>query len=281
MLKRFIAVLIFLGLSVLLAFQWVFTVSEQPQLISQSGENVTQTVKCVDFDTPQAIDNEGVLNILVWNIYKQNKPSWEVALNHLSQQSQLLLLQEASLTSELKRWLIDGQWISNQVSAFKALGSDAGVISIAHKAPIRACAYTSKEPWLRLPKSALYSEYQLSNGQQLAVINIHAINFTVGTDEYLSQLATLEKALKAHQGPIIFAGDFNSWSAERISAMKVALADIDLKEVRFSPDQRTQFITGLPLDHVFYRGLKLKYSKAPLSDASDHNPLLVSFALLN
>ena len=104
MLKRFIAVLIFLGLSVLLAFQWVFTVSEQPQLISQSGENVTQTVKCVDFDTPQAIDNEGVLNILVWNIYKQNKPSWEVALNHLSQQSQLLLLQEASLTSELKRW---------------------------------------------------------------------------------------------------------------------------------------------------------------------------------
>ncbi|MCV5940289.1 EEP domain-containing protein, partial [Escherichia coli] len=65
----------------------------------------------------------------------------------------------------------------------------------------------------------------------------------------------------------------------RITAMKQALREANLREVQFSPDHRTQFITGLPLDHVFYRGLTLKNAKAPQSDASDHNPLLVSFTL--
>ncbi|MDW1872991.1 endonuclease/exonuclease/phosphatase family protein, partial [Vibrio sp. Vb0598] len=152
-------------------------------------------------------------------------------------------------------------------------------ISIAQKQPVKACAYTSKEPWLRLPKSALYSQYRLSNGESLAVINVHAINFTVGTEEYTSQLSALETLLKQHSGPIVFAGDFNSWSEYRITAMKQALREANLREVQFSPDHRTQFITGLPLDHVFYRGLTLKNAKAPQSDASDHNPLLVSFTL--
>ncbi|TOE88347.1 endonuclease/exonuclease/phosphatase family protein, partial [Vibrio parahaemolyticus] len=86
----------------------------------------------------------------------------------------------------------------------------------------------------------------------LAVINVHAINFTVGTEEYTSQLSALETLLKQHSGPIVFAGDFNSWSEYRITAMKQALREANLREVQFSPDHRTQFITGLPLDHVFY-----------------------------
>ncbi|NMU84205.1 hypothetical protein HKB16_15060, partial [Vibrio parahaemolyticus] len=80
--------------------------------------------------------------------------------------------------------------------------------------------YTSKEPWLRLPKSALYSQYHLSNGEKLAVVNVHAINFTVGTKEYVSQLTALEMLLKHHVGPILFAGDFNSWSESRVNAMR-------------------------------------------------------------
>lgn len=59
------------------------------------------------------------------------------------------------------------------------------------------------------------------------------------------------------------------------------LASIGLQEVAFDPDHRTTFITGLPLDHVFYRGLVLKKAEAPKSDASDHNPLLVSFQLID
>ncbi|EJG0647770.1 TPA: endonuclease/exonuclease/phosphatase family protein [Vibrio parahaemolyticus] len=279
MFKRFVLSLAFLVMAAVVSFQVIFTVPEHPQIITQTGSEITEDIRCIEFSGAKALDDNGELNLLVWNIYKQNRANWQSELELFSAGKQLLLLQEASMTDSFKQWLVDGSWVSNQVSAFKALGSGAGVISIAQKQPIKACAYTSKEPWLRLPKSALYSQYRLSNGESLAVINVHAINFTVGTEEYTSQLSALETLLKQHSGPIVFAGDFNSWSEYRITAMKQALREANLREVQFSPDHRTQFITGLPLDHVFYRGLTLKNAKAPQSDASDHNPLLVAFTL--
>ncbi|EHK9548079.1 endonuclease/exonuclease/phosphatase family protein [Vibrio alginolyticus] len=279
MFKRFFLALAFLIMAVLVGFQVSFTVPDQPQIITQRGSELTQDIRCIEFSGSKALDQGGEINVLVWNIYKQNRTNWQSALNEFSADKQLLLLQEASMTPSFKQWLVDGRWVSNQVSAFKALGSGAGVISIAQGQPEKACAYTSKEPWLRLPKSALYSQYHLSNGEKLAVVNVHAINFTVGTKEYISQLTALEMLLKHHVGPILFAGDFNSWSKSRVNAMRQALKAADLQEVTFLPDHRVQFITGLPLDHVFYRGLALKYAKAPQSDASDHNPLLLSFTL--
>ena len=279
MLKRFFLSIVFFFMAVVLGFQIIFTVPEQPQIITQTGEGITEDIQCIEFNGSQVLDVDGELNVLIWNIYKQGKDNWQSALDSLSTDKQLLLLQEASMTEAFKQWLVDGSWMSNQVSAFKALGSGAGVINIAQNLPEKACAYTSTEPWLRLPKSALFSQYRLSNGSTLAVVNIHAINFTVGTDEYHSQIAALEALLTQHSGPIIFAGDFNSWNEYRLEAMKQALKKANLQEVSFSPDHRTQFITGQRLDHVFYRGLVLKNAKAPQSDASDHNPLVVSFTL--
>lgn len=279
MLKRIVLAIVFFFMAVVLGFQLIFTVPEQPQIITQAGEEISEDIQCIAFNDSQVLDDNGQLNVLIWNIYKQGKENWQTALDRLSADRQLLLLQEASMTESFKQWLVDGSWISNQVSAFKALGSGAGVINIAQKLPEKACAYTSTEPWLRLPKSALYSQYRLSNGDTLAVVNIHAINFTVGTDEYSSQISALETLLKQHSGPIVFAGDFNSWNEYRLDAMKQALQKANLQEVIFIPDHRTQFITGQRLDHVFYRGLVLKNAKAPQSDASDHNPLLVSFVL--
>ncbi len=281
MLKRIVQTTVFFFIAVVLGFQIIFTVPDRPQIITQTGEKITQGIQCIAFTEPQILDENGQLNVLVWNIYKQGRENWQSELNRLSADKQLLLLQEASMTGSLKQWLADGRWISNQVSAFKALGSGAGVINIAQKLPEKACAYTSTEPWLRLPKSALYSQYRLSNGDTLAVINIHAINFTVGTEEYRAQISALEALLTQHTGPIVFAGDFNSWNEYRLDAMKQALQKAKLQEVMFTPDHRTTFLTGQRLDHVFYRGLILKNAKAPQSDASDHNPLLVSFMLEN
>jgi len=216
----------------------------------------------------------------VWNIYKQNREGWSEELSRLSSDAQLLLLQEASLNTGLKQWLSEQGWEGNQVNAFKVMGESAGVINLARTTPNLACGYTEMEPWLRLPKSGIYARYPLSNGQVLAVVNLHSVNFTYGTDEYQLQLEALANELSQHTGPIIVAGDFNSWSEERMSVMKQVLTSLGLSEVSFSPDNRVRFISGLPLDHVFYRGLKLENAKAPESDASDHNPLLLSFSLL-
>lgn len=261
------------------SFQLIFSLPKQPLLstISQSGEDVS--LRCAHASQVESIDNDGDINLLVWNIYKQNRDNWSQELTKHSDDKQLVLLQEASMTPELKEWMKQQLWFGNQVDAFKAFERSAGVLNLSKSLPKLACAYTELEPWLRLPKSAIYATYPLSDGQVLSVVNIHAVNFTYGTDEYQRQLGTLVDELSKHKGPIIVAGDFNSWSADRMAVMRSALDTLGVKEVSYRPDHRTQFITGLPLDHVFYRGLTLIKAEAPESDASDHNPLEVIFRL--
>ncbi|EGU42880.1 hypothetical protein VII00023_02469 [Vibrio ichthyoenteri ATCC 700023] len=266
-------------------YQAIFTLPESAQVTTItppaiSDNDLHPELACYQNPQPQAIDHNGQLNLLVWNIYKQNRSNWQSELNGFAQDKQLLLLQEASMTPQLREWIDAGQWSGNLVDAFKAFDTSAGVLNLAHQLPQRACGYTEMEPWLRLPKSALYATYPLSNGQTLAVVNIHAVNFTYGTQEYHHQLEKLANVLQAHLGPIIVAGDFNSWSEERLRVMKQVLARVGVQEVEYQLDHRKLFINGLPLDHLFYRGLRLEKAEAPISDASDHNPIEVYFRLL-
>ncbi|PMH41083.1 hypothetical protein BCU68_05220 [Vibrio sp. 10N.286.49.B3] len=269
--------------ALLLTFHLIFKIPASPQLLTiNHGQVETEKeVRCFDNPQPLAIDNQGRLDLLVWNIYKQNRATWAQELTQFSQHTQLALLQEASMTDELKQWVSDGLWNSNQVKAFDALDTTSGVLNLASELPMTACAYTAMEPWLKLPKSALFARYALSSNEILAVVNIHAVNFTLGTQEYHTQLLHLSDALKDHQGPIIVAGDFNSWSSERVAVMKQSLASLGLLEVAFNPDNRIQPFDGIPLDHIFYRGLILESAEAPMTDASDHTPLVARFSLGN
>ncbi|WP_165312076.1 endonuclease/exonuclease/phosphatase family protein [Vibrio ziniensis] len=280
--KRYLLVIILLGFlaTVFSGYKLVFNIPEHPQLVTLNENGDSEPLVCFQDSEAAPLDKQGQLGLLVWNIYKQNRSTWNSELTRLSKDAQLLLMQEASLNTDFKTWIFKQGWEGNQVNAFKVMGESAGVINLARSTPNLACGYTEMEPWLRLPKSGIYAQYPLSNGQVLAVVNLHAVNFTYGTNEYQLQLQVLANELSKHVGPIIVAGDFNSWSEARVKVMKQVLTSLGLTEARFSPDNRVRFVTGLPLDHVFYRGLDLKSAKAPISDASDHNPLLLSFSLL-
>ena len=269
-----IAVLITL---VVASFHLIFVIPQKPNLVTASYSTSNDTYSCYQNSLPKSIDVSDGLSLIVWNIYKQNRNNWQNELNQLTEGSDLVLLQEARMTKELSQWVTSGQWGSTRVNAFEVFEQSAGVLSLATHLPIEACAYTHEEPWLQLPKSALWSRYQLSNGEELAVINIHAVNFTFGTEDYKAQLKSLTDNLQKYRGPVIFAGDFNSWSEARFAVLKEALEKVGLTEVVFDPDNRTQFMTGLVLDHVFYRGLEVEKAKAPITDASDHNPMRVTF----
>lgn len=262
-----------------ISFFSIFTIPSTPQLLTIDGKNTSSPLICYDNPNARVIDEHGQLNVLVWNIYKQNRATWQSELDKFSQDAQLVLLQEASMTLSLKEWISQKQWGGTQADAFRIFGESAGVLNLGRQMPVLACAYTELEPWLRLPKSAIYALYRLSDGQTLAVVNLHAVNFTYGTQEYTNQLEALLVQLKTHQGPVIVGGDFNSWSQARMDTLTAAFNRVGLKEVLFEPDHRVQFVTGLVLDHLFYRGLTLLNAKAPVTDASDHNPLLASFSL--
>ena len=276
---RLLALPLLIAGVVFAGYQTVFSLPQQAQISSYNSGEEQLSLQCYNNEQAAVLDEDNRINLLVWNIYKQNRDTWRSRLDQYAQGKQLVLLQEASMTPQLKEWISKGQWFGSQVDAFKAFDTTAGVLNLSLDSPSKACAYTELEPWLRLPKSALYALYPLSNGQQLAVVNIHAVNFTYGTEEYHRQLKVLIDELSQHQGPVIVAGDFNSWSEQRLKVMSESLSAVGLKEVNYTSDNRTQFITGLPLDHVFYRGLKLEKAEAPISDASDHNPILVTFHL--
>ncbi len=218
------------------------------------------------------------LNVLIWNIYKQQRPNWQKVLHELVAEKKLILLQEAQMSPELISFTARAQLIADQVPALPFSPHPAGVMTLATAHPIYCCPLREKEPLLRLAKSALITVYPLPNGQHLMVVNVHAVNFSFGVDVYTRQLNKLGIHIKKHRGPVILGGDFNAWSRQRINALKRFIRSVGLKEVTYLDDLRT-LAFGRPLDYVFYRGLQIEKSNIIKTNASDHNPIEIKFRL--
>ncbi len=216
------------------------------------------------------------LGIVSWNIYKQQRLNWYSVLNKLVINNHLILLQEAQNSSQLINFIVSQHLVADQVPAITLPQYASGVMTLARSDPIYCCPLREKEPLLRLPKSALITVYPLHNGQNLMIINIHAVNFSFGIDIYTRQLRNIGEYIKKHQGPMIFAGDFNTWSRQRINELKRFTHSLRMKEVNFDADERT-IIFGYPLDYVFYNNLTLLDAEVIKTQSSDHNPISVKF----
>lgn len=268
---------VFAGALGLSAFNWSFDVADAPEV----NANVLApqlSYRCIESEFALPLDKDGAFTVSVWNIYKQQRDNWQTELESFSQDSELVLLQEASLNQDLKAYLDDSTWKVRMANAFKFLNTPAGVMNLSSVNAKKTCAYLAMEPWLRLPKSALLSEFALSDGNTLVVVNLHGVNFAVGLEEYQEQLDSLKSVLEKHSGPIILAGDFNTWRQARIEVVNSFAESLGLRDAHLTRDQRVK-IFGKPLDHLYYRDLQLMRAEAPKTDASDHNPIIASFKL--
>jgi endonuclease/exonuclease/phosphatase (EEP) superfamily protein YafD len=156
---------------------------------------------------------------------------------------------------------------------------DIGVLTATRTAPVASCTERTFEPLLRIPKSALVSWFALAGtSQTLAVVNIHAINFAVTLGAYRAQFVALSDALRPHAGPIVFAGDLNTWNDARGAAVREAAAALRLTEVVLPEDHRTRFF-GRQVDHLLVRDLEVVAATAIPVTSSDHNPVLATLRL--
>ncbi|MCX7979296.1 MAG: endonuclease/exonuclease/phosphatase family protein, partial [Bdellovibrionaceae bacterium] len=131
---------------------------------------------------------------------------------------------------------------------------------------------SEREFFVLTPKISLLSHFRLPDGQTLLVINTHFVNFTT-TKAFVRFLTELLDTVSHHRGPMIMAGDFNTWSRRRWATLLETLVREDIFPVEFAKDRRL-----LKLDHVFYRGMTL--AKAEIHHhirSSDHFPLEVHF----
>ena len=164
-------------------------------------------------------------------------------------------------------------------AAFHLDNMPAGVMNLANVRPLHSCGFKTQEPIIRVPKSTLVSYYDIDgHDKHLLVANIHGINFTLGMKAYRQQLEQLHEAVAHHDGPMIVAGDFNSWSEDRFTEIEKMLDDLSLSSLSYKVNNKTHFL-GNALDHVFYRGLEPVSNRVYEVSSSDHNPISVSFRL--
>jgi endonuclease/exonuclease/phosphatase (EEP) superfamily protein YafD len=227
-----------------------------------------------DDATAPALDPDKV-RIASWNLHKQQDRGWREELERLAELSDILLLQEAALTSELRSALDGARYTWVLASAFAFDGTDYGVAIASRVRPIFFCTGRAFEPLTGIPKSYLVARFRLAGRDPtLAVATIHAINFTLDLEAYDGELDALRDVLAAHRGPIALAGDFNTWSEARERRLDALALRLGLEPVFFEPDRRSRFL-GRPADWVFARGASVLGSETREVTASDHNPLLV------
>lgn len=219
-------------------------------------------------------------SITDWNIYKQEDDNWRSELTTLIEKNDLIVLQEAKLSFLLHQLMQQHELSWTQVEAFSVYKQSMGVLTASRVAPISVCKQTVAEPWLRFPKSSLISYYPWAGSDEpLLVANMHMINFTLGVDEFNQQLEGVISVIRQHNGPVIMAGDFNTWTNKRLNRLLEVAASVELQQLVYQNDVRkTTF--GNPLDDIYFRGLQQLSASSYETQASDHNPIVARFGPL-
>ncbi len=224
---------------------------------------------------PLALNGEAI-KLLSWNIAKGSREGWRADLRRLSAGKDLVLLQEALLGGDFASAVAGERDFS---PGYRTSRYTSGVMTAASATALSFCSLQSREPLLTTPKMALVTEYPLAGRDDtLMVANIHAVNFSLGLGELRKQLRQVAALLAAHDGPQLFAGDFNTWSGARLALLRDTVAELGLESAAYANDHRRQAF-GYALDHLFFRGLSLSIADSEPVSSSDHNPIVATLAL--
>ena len=224
-----------------------------------------------------------IIRCLVWNIFKARRRRWAADFAHLIADRDLVVLQEAVFGAP-SDVLFTGserfEWIMARSFRSVRSGVEHGVKTgcAAPAAGYRFFLSPHAEPLSNTQKLLLATRYPLAGETAtLLVLNMHAINF-VTIAKYASQLDQLERALAEHDGPVILAGDFNTWSPARLERFVDVAARGGLEEAVMDRRSRLAHFNS-HLDHVFYRGLTLRgVDSLGHIVSSDHAPITATFA---
>ena len=215
-------------------------------------------------------------SLLNWNVEKAQDPELVSEFAELAKRSDLVFLQEAVPLKKTET-LIEQSLFEAFVRGYVQNEIETGVLTLARTPHLVHCHLLATEPWLRTPKATSVTLYPLAESDDtLLTINLHALNFSFGIEAYTAQLEAAAQLIRAHEGPVVFGGDLNTWSNRRQRALDSVAGELQLVPVPFSPDHRTtQF--GKPLDHLYVRGLTWQTTETREVSTSDHNPLFATF----
>ena len=232
--------------------------------------------------TREALDPNSI-RILNWNMYKGSNHTWEEDFKVLTQDVDIALLQEAYLDHKMTRVFREHPMRIEMATSFilanrgytptgTAIGSEVKMSNIGYRIS------GPREPVINTPKTVAYATFPIEGtDQELLTLTIHAVNF-VSSKKLMKQLEDIAKIVRAHKGPVVWAGDFNTWSKKKLRDMRSLMKKLGMEEAPFGPGRMKVF--GNVLDYVFYRDLEIRDSYVlPDVLGADHKPMVVEFYL--
>jgi len=250
------------------------------------------TLSYDSYDRKAAVNDS--IRILNWNIHKEgNTREWEKAIARIvkDKSPDLLLLQEVRLDANVGSFISENLkygWEFSPNVYQEHYGAYSGVLTASHIKPKIVASALSKETELfsEIKKTILLAKYPVgSPSSELLVINIHAINFNIGLDGYKEQMRCIAEAIMDHDGPVILAGDFNTWRKARFDLLSKLAREMKLEKVDFGPDaDHIAAVFGNTLDHIFISRESLEVVNGSQDviagiKPSDHSPLFVELRI--
>lgn len=216
--------------------------------------------------------NSNRVKVLVWNLYKGRKDQFVPTFSKLSQGKDVIMLSEA----------ISAAPVSTSMEAVPGFGWDfatsflmednvaTGTAVGSYAQPFDVGYFRTKdvEPFVKSPKTIAVAKYAIPGRvETLMVLSIHGINFK-GDEGIERQLRDTVPALKAHQGPVVFAGDFNFKNSGRLKIGEKVLGEAGLTRVKWENPNK-----GKQLDDAFTRGVTVHRARLIndyIDTGSDH-----------
>lgn len=133
------------------------------------------------------------------------------------------------------------------------------------------------EPFTATRKMCMASWYPLHNNtERLLVVNTHLINF-VSFAKFRAHLNLVFQTLRQHEGPVLLAGDFNTWNAKRMKYLNTLASAFALQQVAITRQPRIKHLLR-HLDHVYCRDLDIVDAQVHTHiNSSDHFPISLRF----
>ncbi len=249
-----------------------------------------------DFESPGKAEEQDVLirmgtaaekclhppsiKVISWNMHKAVDENFYQTFAENIHKYHIAAMQEVFLKEDVINALPRITHELNMATSFSSKHGPKGVGTLSTAASVATSFFRSPdpEPFSDIHKMSVMTEYSLCGAEKnLVVVNSHGINFvTRGTLK--KQLRAIAKGLNDHDGPILWVGDFNTWTDPKLEVLNDIVETLGLAALTYDEDLRKTF-QGRPLDHLYYRGLdQLQGTTLKWDDASDHYPISAEFS---
>ncbi len=226
------------------------------------------------------------ISALIWNIKKAELKNWKKEFINFGKGKDLFLVQEAYETDVFFTTLnaFEGfEWNLGASFLYRKYGDAAtGTMVASQVEPAEVLVKHSPdvEPIAGTPKSATFVKYPISGkAEELLVISVHGINFETN-GAFKRHMCQIKKVIEKHVGPVLLAGDFNTWNYSRSTHLNSVTSGLGLVEAKYKNGEARMSFAGHFLDHIFTRGLIVNSAEV-IADSvgSDHKPFLLDFSV--